>query len=480
MNIRWLLWNLALTVSVNLPDIQPNDWQLISTANASEDTATSRPNFRDLVKKAGVAVVTIKSVRKSEFALPEASVRDSPHQEDELAELFRRIFPPEGKRRDSLQSTFGCGFILSTDGLILTDSHLLDNASEIWVHLKDSRSFKAKILGRDALTDVALIKIDAIDLPIVRIGDPNKLEVGDWVLAIGAPFGFEHSVTQGIVSATGRTLPDEYYVPFIQTDVSINPGNSGGPLFNMDGEVVAINSQIYTRSGGYMGISFAIPIDLAMRIKEQLLKDGKVTRGRLGVSHQTVDETIAQAFRLDRAMGALITEVDKNGAADKAGIVPGDIVLKFDGATVQISDDLPRLVASTKPGTVSSIVLWRRGQRKIIVVTIEERPSSVVAKKQPVEDFPVSDSGLAVRELSAAEKRELNLDNGLFITRVEREAARAGLIEGDIILGINDNAITGVKQFQALFASVDPIAAVLVSRNNTVIYVPLRTKAGSN
>ena len=259
------------------------------------------------------------------------SVRDSPHQDDELAELFRRILPPEGKRRDSLQSTFGCGFILSTDGLILTDTHLPDNANEIWVRLRDSRSFKAKVLGRDALTDVALLKIDATDLPIVRIGDPNKLEVGDWVLAIGAPFGFEHSVTQGIVSATGRALPDEYYVPFIQTDVSINPGNSGGPMFNMDAEVVAINSQIYTRSGGYMGISFAIPIDLAMGIKEQLLKGGKVTRGRIGVSHQAVDETIAQAFHLETVMGALITEVDKNGPAEKAGIVPGDIVLKFDG-----------------------------------------------------------------------------------------------------------------------------------------------------
>lgn len=480
MNIRLLLWSLAVTVSVDLFHSELREWQLMSAAYASEDHAQSRPSFRDLVKKAGVAVVTIKSIRKSEFAPPDTSVRDSPHQDDELAELFRRILPPEGKRRDSLQSTFGCGFIISTDGMILTDSHLLDDVSEIWVRLRDNRSFKAKVLGRDTLTDVALVKIDAIDLPIVRIGDPKQLEVGDWVLAIGAPFGFENSVTQGIVSATGRALPGEYYVPFIQTDVSINPGNSGGPLFNMDGEVVAINSQIYTRSGGYMGISFAIPIDLAMGIKEQLLKDGKVTRGRLGVSHQAVDETIAQAFRLDTPTGALITEVDKNGPADKAGIVPGDIVLKFDGATVQISNDLPRFVAHAKPGTLSSLEVWRRGQRKMIKVTIEERPSNVVAKKQSAEDFPVGDIGLAVREISVAEKRELNLDNGLFITKVEGEAARAGLIEGDIILGINDNAITGVKQFQSLFASIDPIVALLVSRNNSVIYIPLRSKAASN
>jgi serine protease Do len=479
MRIRWLLCSLALTAAVTAFHSQLPDLQFISPAYASrDDTLQSLPNFRDLIKKAGIAVVTIKSIRKSEFASHEPSVRDSPHQDDELAELFRRILPPEGKRRDSLQSTFGCGFILSTDGLILTDSHLLDNASEIWVRLRDSRSFKAKILGRDALTDVALIKIDAAGLPIVRIGDPNKLEVGDWVLAIGAPFGFEHSVTQGIVSATGRALPDEYYVPFIQTDVSINPGNSGGPLFNMDGEVVAINSQIYTRSGGYMGISFAIPIDLAMGIKEQLLKDGKVTRGRLGVSHQAVDETIAQAFHLETVRGALITEVDKNSPAEKAGIVPGDIVLKFDGATVQSSHDLPRFVANAKPGKVSTIELWRKGQRKVIDATIEERQSTVIAKKKSAEEFPIGDVGLTVRELTATEKRDFNLETGLFITNAEGEAALAGLMEGDVILAVNDNTVTDANQFQSLFTSVGPIAALLVSRRNMVIYIPLRTKSG--
>ncbi len=479
MRIRWLFCGLALTAAATAFHSQLQDVQLISPAYASRDDALkSLPHFRDLIKKAGIAVVTIKSIRKSEFSSHEPSVRDSPHQDDELAELFRRILPPEGKRRDSLQSTFGCGFILSTDGMILTDSHLLDNASDIWVRLRDSRSFKAKILGRDVLTDVALIKIDATDLPIVRIGDPNKLEVGDWVIAIGAPFGLEHSVTQGIVSATGRALPDEYYVPFIQTDVSINPGNSGGPLFNMDGEVVAINSQIYTRSGGYMGISFAIPIDLAMGIKEQLLKDGKVTRGRLGVSHQVVDETIAQAFHLETVLGALITEVDKNGPAEHAGIVPGDIVLKFDGATVQNSHDLPRFVANTKPGKISTIELWRRGQRKIISATIEDRQMTMITKKKSVEEFPIGDVGLTVRELTATEKRDFMLETGLFITNAVGEAALAGLVEGDIILAVNDNTITDAKQFQSLFTTVGPIAALLVNRKNMVIYIPLRTKSG--
>lgn len=480
MDVRWLVYGLALTVAANLVDSRALGWPLISPANAGQaDSRQPMPNFRDLVKQTGTAVVTIKTVRKSDFnTYPGAIERDSPHEDEELADLFRRILPPEGKRRDSLQSAFGCGFIISTDGLVLTDSHLLDNVSEIWVRLRDGRSFKAKLLGKDALTDVALLKIDAIDLPVVNIGDPNKLEVGDWVLAIGSPFGFDHSVTQGIVSATGRALPDEYYVPFIQTDVSINPGNSGGPLFNMAGEVVAINSQIYTRSGGYMGLSFAIPIDLAMGVKEQLLMGGKVIRGRLGVSHQAVDEAISQAFHLGAPMGALITEVEKNGPAFKAGIVPGDIILKFGATSVRVSHDLPRFVASAKPGTVASIELWRRGKKKIVEVTIEELQPNTVAKERAVEEFSVGNIGLTVRELSAAEKRDLNLDNGLFVANVAGEAARAGLFEGDVILAVNDNLIISPKQLQTLLANAGPIVAFLVSRNNTVIYVPLRTTAG--
>ena len=448
-----------------------------SVYGSQADSTRPLPNIKDLVKQAGVAVVTIKTIRKSAFAYPSAALRDSPHDEDELAELFRRIVPPEGKRRDAQQSAFGCGFIVSTEGLILTDSHLLDDAGEIWVRLKDGRSFKAKLLGKDALTDVALLKIDAVGLPVVNIGDPNKLEAGDWVLAIGSPFGFDYSVTQGIVSATGRALPNEYYVPFIQTDVSINPGNSGGPLFNLAGEVVAINSQIYTRSGGYMGLSFAIPIDLAMGIKEQLLTRGKVVRGRIGVSHQVVDEAIAQVFRLESPMGALITEVEPNGPAKKSGIIPGDIILTFGGATVTASHDLPRFVANAQPGTVTAIELWRKGQHKVIDVLIEELQSSTPVEKRMVEEYSVSDIGLVVRELSVTEKRELNLENGLIITNVEGEAARAGLFEGDVILAINDNAIVSPKQLQTLFANADQIVALLVSRNNMVIYVPLRKKS---
>ncbi len=477
MKVLLLVCSVVLAITASLFDGHLLSGILMSPVYADLiDTKQTPPNFRNLVKQAGVAVVTIKVSRKSAFTYPNASLRDSPHQDDELADLFRRILPPEGRRRDNLQSAFGCGFIVSTDGLVLTDSHLLDNSSEIWVRLRDGRSFKAVILGTDALTDVALLKIDAANLPVVTIGDPNKLEVGDWVLAIGSPFGFDHSVTQGIVSATGRALPDEYYVPFIQTDVSINPGNSGGPLFNMAGEVVAINSQIYTRSGGYMGLSFAIPIDLAIGVKDQLMTRGKVIRGRLGVSHQVVDEAMSLAFRLGTPMGALITEVEKNGPADKAGIVPGDIILKFSGATVEVSHDLPRFVANAKPGTISPVELWRKGKPMRVKVTIEELKPSTTKKSKSVEELSIGDTGLKVRELTIAEKRELNLENGLFIANAEGEAARAGLSEGDVILAFNDSVVTSTTQFQTLFANAGQIVALLVSRNNTVIYIPLHAK----
>jgi serine protease Do len=439
--------------------------------------ADALPNFTALVKAAGPAVVNLKTTKKTATGSPPPASRDIPDGGgDDLSELFRRLIPPESRGRGA--PSLGSGFIISADGLILTDSHLIENSAEITVRLTDGRTFKAKVLGTDAHTDVALLKVDAANLPVVKVGDPDKLEVGEWVLAIGSPFGFENTVTQGIVSAKGRALPDEHYIPFIQTDVPINPGSSGGPLFNLAGEVVGINSQIYTRSGGYMGLAFAIPIDLAMRIKDELLAHGKVYRGRLGIGHQSVDEATATAFRLSEPKGALITEVEKNGPGHRAGLMAGDVIREFDAVKIDNSNQLPRLVAGAKPGTRVTIKIWRKGKSEIVQATLGELTADAKTGSRDSESEPPLDQlGLALRELTMSEKRELQMEEGLMVARVAGEAARAGVLEGDVILGVNDNRVTSVKQFRQLVGQSNQIAALLVSRGNNVIYVPLRTKA---
>lgn len=326
------------------------------------------PSFVELVKREGPAVVNVSTTRKIKQEAPEIP---GLAPDDPAAEFFRRFIPP-GQPREFEARGLGSGFIISDDGYILTNAHVVAESDEVTVRLTDKRDYRAKVIGADLRTDVALIKIDAPKLPAVRVGDPNKLEVGEWVAAIGAPFGFENSVTSGIVSAKSRTLPEETYVPFIQTDVALNPGNSGGPLFNMQGEVIGINSQIYSQTGGYMGLSFAIPIDIAMEIAQQLRTAGKVTRGRIGVQAQELTADLAASFGLKEIRGALVALVEKGGPADRAGIVPGDVILAFNGKPVNTSADLARLVGGTKPGSTVDAELWRKGASVSVKVTVAE------------------------------------------------------------------------------------------------------------
>ncbi len=414
------------------------------------------PDFTELAERQGPAVVNISTtqVTRSSQSMP------FPFDENDPAfEFFKRFIPrhPGGSTpREFENKSLGSGFIISGDGYILTNAHVVDGADEVTVRLTDKREFKAKTIGADKRSDVALIKIEAAGLPFARLGDPTQLKVGEWVVAIGSPFGFDNSVTAGIVSAKGRSLPQESYVPFIQTDVAINPGNSGGPLFNMRGEVVGINSQIYSRSGGYMGVSFAIPIDVAMEIQNQLRASGKVSRGRLGVVIQEVSKELADSLALNRPMGAVVNAVEKGGPADKAGLEPGDVILKFDGKPINASADLPRMVGATKPGARSTVQVWRKGTTRDIVVTIGEMAEEKVASEHPARGVKPPEKqanrlGLVLSELTAEQKRELKMDAGLLIEDVRGTTARADLRTGDIIVAlISKGATTEVKTVDQL------------------------------
>jgi serine protease Do len=423
------------------------------------------PDFSELAERQGPAVVNISTTH---VVRGQAQMMPFPFDESDPAfEFFKRFIPrhPGGAvPRDFENKSLGSGFIVSGDGYILTNAHVVDGADEVTVRLTDKREFKAKTIGADKRTDVALLKIDATDLPVVKLGDPAQLKVGEWVVAIGSPFGFENSVTAGIVSAKGRSLPQENYVPFIQTDVAINPGNSGGPLFNMRGEVVGINSQIYSRSGGYMGVSFAIPIDVAMEIQGQLRASGKVSRGRLGVVIQEVNKELAESLGLGKAMGAVVNSVEKGGPADKAGIEAGDVILRFDGKAINNSADLPRMVASTRPGTRSVVQLWRKGASREIGVVIGEVPDDKLASAKPQRgnrsvEQPANRLGLVVSELTADQKRELKMTSGLLIEDVRGASARTDLRPGDIIIALISKGATAevrtVEQFNKLLSRFD-------------------------
>ena len=414
------------------------------------------PDFTELAERQGPAVVNISTtqVTRGSQAMP------FPFDENDPAfEFFKRFMPRNHggtTPREFENKSLGSGFIISGDGYILTNAHVVDGADEVTVRLTDKREFKAKTIGADKRTDVALLKIEASGLPFVKLGEPAQLKVGEWVVAIGSPFGFDNSVTAGIVSAKGRSLPQENYVPFIQTDVAINPGNSGGPLFNMRGEVVGINSQIYSRSGGYMGVSFAIPIDVAMEIQNQLRASGKVSRGRLGVVIQEVSKELADSLALNRPMGAVVNAVEKGGPADKAGLEPGDVILKFDGKPINASADLPRMVGATKPGARSTVQVWRKGTTRDIVVTIGEMAEEKVASEHPARGVKPPEKqanrlGLVLSELTAEQKRELKMDAGLLIEDVRGTTARADLRTGDIIVAlISKGATTEVKTVDQL------------------------------
>jgi serine protease Do len=404
--------------------------------------------------------------------------------DEALNELFRRFgLPtpgmPGGPQQDFKSQSLGSGFIISADGYVLTNAHVVSEADEVIVKLSDKREFKAKIVGFDRRTDVALLKIDANGLPKVNIGDPNQLKVGEWVAAIGSPFGLENTMTAGIVSAKGRALPQENFVPFIQTDVAINPGNSGGPLFNLKGEVVGINSQIYSRSGGSMGLSFSIPIDVAMDIANQLKAGGKISRGWLGIAIQEMSKELAESFGLKNTAGALIAGIEKSSPAEKAGLEPGDVIVKFDGKVIASSNDLPRVVAATKPGKTVQAEIMRKGSLKTISVTVGdlpvERDEVVTGNKGNVKPDQ-NKLGLGLRELSPQQKKKLNGRNGLLVVDSQGISAQVGIRRGDVILALNNTEVQSLEQFskqiQAIPAGKN--IALLIQRGENTLYVPLK------
>jgi len=433
------------------------------------------PDFTTLVEKQGAAVVNISTTQivRNKQALP--NLPNVP-KDDPFFEFFNRLMPQVPRERES--QSLGSGFIISADGYILTNSHVVGGADGITVRLTDKREFKARVIGADKRTDVALIKIEASGLPKITQGDPNALKVGEWVLAIGSPFGFDSSVTAGIVSGKGRSLPQENFVPFIQTDAAINPGNSGGPLFNMKGEVIGINSQIYSRSGGYMGLSFAIPIDVAMEVSNQLRASGKVTRGRIGVTIQEVTHDLAESFGLNKAGGALISSVEKGGAADKAGIQVSDVIVKFDGKTVTSSTDLPRMVAATKPGSKVAVQLWRRGDSKEVSLTVAEMPDEVRVALEggAAKGESVARLGLVLSELNAEQKNSLQVKGGLIVEEVKGAAARAELQRGDVILAIGNSEVSSLDQFNEALKQIPRgrNVALLVRRDDNASYVAIK------
>jgi len=449
------------------------------------------PDFTRVVEEQGNAVVNIsttQAVRRS-AALPQV-----PGIEDEeVLEFFRRFIPrqpgpgqpaPERPAPRSESRSLGSGFVISQDGYVLTNAHVVEGADEITVKFTDKREFKAKVIGADKRSDIALIKIDATGLPAVRFGDPQKLKVGEWVVAIGSPFGFENTVTAGIVSAKGRSLPQENFVPFIQTDVAINPGNSGGPLFNMRGEVIGINSQIYSRTGGFMGLSFAIPADVALDVQKQLKEKGRVARGRIGVVIQEVTRDLATSFGLDRARGALVNSVEKDSPASKAGVEPTDIIVAFDSKQVDASSDLPRIVGGTRPGTSVPLEVFRKGATKKLQITVGELQEDRIAsvdKPRPAkapEPALANRLGIVVAELSAEQKKDLKIQNGLVVTEVKPEA-RADVRKGDVLLTLvhkgQHTELKSVDQFNKLLASLDKSSVITlqVKRGEAMAFVTI-------
>jgi serine protease Do len=442
------------------------------------------PDFTDLADKWSPSVVNIRTLERGRAAM-------GGEVDPNVEEFFRRFGipmpgrpdPRRGPRNDSeepQQRGVGSGFILSADGYVMTNAHVVEGADEVMVTLTDKREFKARIVGSDKRTDVAVVKIDATGLPAVKIGDASKLRVGEWVMAIGSPFGLENTVTAGIVSAKQRDTGD--YLPFIQTDVAINPGNSGGPLLNMRGEVIGINSQIYSRSGGFMGISFSIPIDEAMRVADQLRVKGRVIRGRIGVTIAAVTKEVAESIGLGKPMGALVQGVESGGPAEKAGIEPGDIIVKVNGKAVDKSGDLPRIIGNTEPGSKAALQLFRRGATRDVQVTVAEfeadRPTRR-AQAEPNNNTPQPSKtalGLAVSELTEAQKRELKIKNGVRVESVEGAAARAGIREGDVVLALDNTEVADVKQFLAIAGKVEKSRAVsvMVKRGEFVNYLVIR------
>src|SRR5450830_807146 len=490
---------LSSLLSASVLALSPSLFGL--SAAVAAPAVAGLPDFADIVDRTGPGVVNIRTTERVKTGQPQAGADD-----EEMQEFFRRFFgvpmprqqqpntpntpnAPRNKgkggnaQQEEVPRGVGSGFIISADGYIMTNSHVVEGASEVYVTLTDKREFKAKIIGSDTRTDVALLKIDGSNLPRLVIGDSDKIRAGEWVLAIGSPFGLENTVTAGIISAKARDTGD--YLPLIQTDVAVNPGNSGGPLINLKGEVIGINSQIYSRSGGFMGISFAVPIDEALRVSDQLKSSGHVTRGRIGVQIGEVTKDVAESLGLGKAQGALVQRVEAGGPAEKGGVEAGDIILKFNGTPIEKPSDLPRMVGGVKPGVRATVTIWRKGNTRdvsLVVVELEaDKPAKAEDKKPKLEMAPNA-LGLIVSDLSDAQKKELNVENGVLVESAVGVAAAAGLRAGDVVQRLNDADIRDAKQFNAIVAKLDPKkrAAVLVRRGDSAQFVPLRPGSGDN
>jgi len=432
--------------------------------------AAALPDMSGIVARNSPSVVNI-----SVSGTRKGSAVDSWHpqldNDESLQEFFRRFQGPQ-KRDNAPVRGLGSGFIVSADGTILTNAHVVDGAEEVIVKLTDKREFKAKVLGLDTASDVAVLKIDARDLPAVKIGTAANTRVGEWVLAIGSPFGFESSASAGIVSAFSRSLPDGSYVPFIQTDVAVNPGNSGGPLFNMAGEVIGINSQIYSRSGGYQGLSFAIPIEVAMNVERQIVTHGKVQRGRLGVSIQEINQSLADSFGLKKPAGALVGSVDKDSPAAKAGLEPGDVILAINGKEISSSSELPAIVSAMTPGAQAKLQVWRKGGTRDVDVQVGKFSDDKLASSDTPEAAK-GRLGVVVRPLTPEEQRRADVSNGVVVENVAGAAAKAGIKAGDIVLSVNGEAITSTEQLRNLITKAEKRVAILVDRGNSRIFIPV-------
>ncbi|MGZ8289148.1 MAG: DegQ family serine endoprotease [Telluria sp.] len=435
------------------------------------------PDFTQLVSRASPAVVNIRVMGSTKTGGADVRLPRG-YENDPMFEFFRRFQGPQNPRGQRGTPVFGAGsgFIISPDGVILTNAHVVRDATEVTVKLQDRREFRARVLGSDPKTDVAVLRIDAKNLPVVPIGKSSDLRVGEWVLAIGSPFGLESSVTAGVVSAKGRSLPDDSNVPFIQTDVAVNPGNSGGPLFNTRGEVVGINSQIYSQTGGYQGLSFAIPIDVAYRIKDQIVATGKVQHAKLGVTIQEVNQAFADSFNLATPEGALVSSVERGGAADRAGLKSGDVVRKLNGQPIVASGDLPALLSLHKPGDSVALEVWREG--KTVQVPAKLANASDKAEAPEPEALASIDSGsklgLALRPLEPIEKRQSGIAAGLVVEDAGGAAANAGVEPGDVILSINGRPVTSVAQVRDVVGKSTKSVALLIQRGNDKIFIPVR------
>ncbi len=465
---RVALHTASAATAVAAPAVAPTP---IAPSAAAVPTA-ALPDFSGLVEKYGPAVVNISVVEgtKTTAHMPRSQMPD----QDDLPPFFRNLpFQfPEPQERGPIRGV-GSGFIVSSDGIILTNAHVVDGADEVSVKLTDKREFTAKVLGVDKTTDIAVLKIPARDLPFVRIGDPKVTKVGEWVVAIGQPYGFENTVTAGIVSAKSRSLPGDSYVPFIQTDAAVNPGNSGGPLFNLKGEVIGVNSQIFSRSGGFQGLAFAVPIDVAMQVKDEIQHDGKVSHGRLGISIQEVNQALAQNFGLKSPSGALVASVEKGSPGDKAGLRPGDVILKFDGKEISRSADLPPMVSSLKPGSQVTLQVWRDGASTELSAKVGELKDTAVAIAGDKESLGKAKLGIAVRPLTADEKRGTDLTDGLVVQEVAGAAERAGVRPGDVIVAVNNTPVKSVEQLKSLVDKAGKTVALLVQRDEARIFIPI-------